>query len=314
MQVDKLRLALPLAYTSFQQSTSGTSPDPNYNPEYYINYEPTTGNIASQQRYRDVLTSYQWGYSGQLPVATYHNADRTPPLSTDLSRGNEASSTGFESGVGAGGNPNEDYWNMTSSGQNFISSTAHTGNFSWHLGAATNGFNYGPGRLFSPVRQQLKYRFSAWVKTDAGFGANNGRLVLGVNRQDGSQVQGNSSCYQATSFSDTAGQWQYVEVILDLNAAHTSLGIAPSAEQFQLNAYVYNADGQAFLVDDMRFQPVDAAIVTYTYDAQSRQPTSISDARSYPTYYEYDAQQRLLLVKDHRKGIRQALEYHYQQH
>lgn len=66
--------------------------------------------------------------------------------------------------------------------------------------------------------------------------------------------------------------------------------------------------GTAF--DDIRIHPVDASMVTYTYDPNGN-VTSSTDAKSLTTYYEYDNFQRLRNVRDYQKNIIKTICYNY---
>jgi YD repeat-containing protein len=63
--------------------------------------------------------------------------------------------------------------------------------------------------------------------------------------------------------------------------------------------------------DDIRIYPIDAQIVTYTFEPLSG-VTSITDNKGAPTYYEYDAFQRLINVKDKDGNIIKHVDYHFQ--
>lgn len=274
----------------------------------------TKGNPVSIVKDGEIISSYVWGYGGTLLTAKISNASRVAPVPGTPSLGNEAGYVGFESGTAsAGTDPDEDYWNMPTTANNYVAPVAHTGNFSWHLGAGNGNLNYSPGRAFRPVRQQLRYKFSAWIKTEAGFGEGDGRMVLQLNRQDGSSTGSTPNCYQVSYFGSTNDRWRYVEVVVDLNAAHASLGLPVSAtgEQLQVSAYVYNVGNAGLFMDDVRFQPVESLMTTATH-APGTGPTSQSDANGHATYYEYDGLQRLRLVKDWQGNVLKHFEYHYQ--
>lgn len=325
-EVNELETAQPLARSAYASPTWQTylggfgqsmygvcTTDPKLNAKLTFTQYSPGANVRGLTKTGDVRMGYLWGYNQTLPVANITNAICTAPNYYDPKIGNEASYLGFESGTAsAGTDANEDYWGVSETpGLNYFIANAHTGNYAWHL-AGTGNFNYGPTRVFSPERQQLRYKLSGWVKTDAGFGNNDGRLVLAVNRQDGTQAGGTPNCYQAISFGDTNGKWRYIEVFLDLNAAHNSLGLplASTSERLQVVAYAYNAGTTAFLIDDMRFQPAESVMTTYTHRPLVG-VSSISDENSRPTYYEYDEFQRLTAVKDQEGNIIKANSYNY---
>lgn len=315
-QLDQLRLTAPLPFSSFQRSAPGLTPHPNYQLEQYADYEAATGNMRSMRKADAPLLSYQWGYRSQLPVATFLNADRSMPDPNTPALGNEASYQGFEGSPAAEYDPALDYWHYMSAAPsgNYMVSDAHTGNAAWRVGASL-GRNWGATRTFQPARQNLRYKLSAWVKTDAGFPANGGSLLLTVSNTNGTFLNC-AECSKEVFFDDTKnGQWQYVEVILDLGMAHTQTGVPLNqtpGNQLRLLADNSTVSNAGYLIDDLRFQPVEAQATTFTYNPESRQPTSMADARSYPTFYEFDGLQRLQVVKDHRRSIQKHFEYHYQ--
>lgn len=62
--------------------------------------------------------------------------------------------------------------------------------------------------------------------------------------------------------------------------------------------------------DDIRIFPSDAQMTTYTYD-NAGNVTSSMDAKGLTTYYEYDAMQRLMNVRDKDRNIVKHIDYHY---
>jgi hypothetical protein len=321
-------LSQPVVYNSSNFAASSMSATPAPDVRYYelqqtLAYESNTSNLASFQPARGAMTSYQWSYAdpstdlSQLAVASFHNANRTPPVTSLPARGNEASYLSFESGLKVDEVPAEDYWRnlavATTAGT--LSTDKFTGLYSWRMGPATGSPNIGPTRVFQPTRQQLRYKLSAWVKTDAGFTANAGKLSLTVADASG----GNLSCAECSktiSFGATQGQWLYVEVLIDLNAVHMQTGIpvnTTAANQLQITASTSNTGSLGYLIDDMVFQPVDAQATTYTYDAATRQPLSNCGPNNHPVLYEYDDLQRLKVVKDMRGNILKYSDYHYAQ-
>lgn len=74
-----------------------------------------------------------------------------------------------------------------------------------------------------------------------------------------------------------------------------------------VTSYQINLTGQ---VDDVRFYPVGAQMITYTYKPLVG-VTSISDPSNQIQYYEYDLKGRLNVVRDANKYIVQHTNYHY---
>ena len=79
------------------------------------------------------------------------------------------------------------------------------------------------------------------------------------------------------------------------------------AETSKISLIVMN---EGMMVDEVRIHPVGAQMTTYTYNPLIG-ITSETDANNLTTYYEYDNHNRLQLLKDQRKDIRQHYQYVY---
>jgi hypothetical protein len=64
-------------------------------------------------------------------------------------------------------------------------------------------------------------------------------------------------------------------------------------------------------IDELRLYPLGALMTTYTY-TPSVGITSMADASSSLTYYEYDTFQRLMNIRDKDRNIIKHMDYHYQ--
>jgi len=64
------------------------------------------------------------------------------------------------------------------------------------------------------------------------------------------------------------------------------------------------------MIDELCLYPATAQMVTYSYDPLVGQ-TSMSDVKGYITYYEYDALQRLINVRDQSGNITKSICYNY---
>jgi hypothetical protein len=64
-------------------------------------------------------------------------------------------------------------------------------------------------------------------------------------------------------------------------------------------------------IDEVRIYPADAQMVSFTYNPMLGM-TSQCDARNQVSYYEYDALDRLLLIRDENRKIIKLFEYKYQ--
>lgn len=83
---------------------------------------------------------------------------------------------------------------------------------------------------------------------------------------------------------------------------------------WQLSDYqVFNGErvtlSGAEAYDDIRIQPFDATLITYTYNSLVGM-TSSTDSKGYTTYYSYDGLQRLITLKDNNGNIIKNIDYH----
>ncbi|AWW28896.1 hypothetical protein DN752_01420 [Echinicola strongylocentroti] len=65
-----------------------------------------------------------------------------------------------------------------------------------------------------------------------------------------------------------------------------------------------------FYIDDVRLHPIDAQMITYTYDPLVGM-TSETDPNGITIYYEYDDFNRLKSIKDHEGNVLETYNYHY---
>lgn len=250
-------------------------------------------------------TSSIYSYQGALPIAIVTNARNA----TGHFVGMDASYVGFETNDESSYHPDNDYWALN--GANEFSSDAHTGNWSRKIVAGNP--TYGPTRDFTPEMpgQTRKYVVSCWVKTESGYNSNGGRLLIHSqhNGGNGNTYPSQSGAWIETSIGPTGGEWVYKEATIDLELLRQY--VHPDS-LLQIRAYVVNNDpSHYFLVDDIRFHPVDANMSTFAYDNLTWKVTSITDANNVTTYYEYDAAGRLSIVRDQDRKILSKNIYHY---
>lgn len=295
-KIYKLDLNEPINQTSFTTSAiigSHLFFDNHYRLLGIYNSYTTSGNLIEMTKEGGISTNYLWSYSNTLPIAQTINA-----------KASESGYTSFES---------EDklLWSINPSPQNTVISTdAHSGSFSCEIAA---GGTFGPTRYFLPSNQNGKYLVSCWVKTPAGFGASSGKLVINTthNTLNSTSVYPNiSPAYQSVDFSSTNGHWQYVEAEIDLAKIRQVSGIANTAV-LKIRIFPINADvTYSFLVDDIRFRPSDAQMISYTYKPLVG-TTGESDVSDQLVTYEYDEFNRLKIIRDNKGKIRNKIIYHY---
>lgn len=249
----------------------------------YSNYD-SLGNLMQFHKKDDLATSYLWSYNQTYPVASLTNGKFS--LDPTLS---EAAYIGFESYEKTNNNPDNDFWNIDREGQSFTTD-AKVGKYAWYMTT-----DYGPTRKVKPASPKSVYTFSGWAKTPASF---SGECYF-VLCADGTGDAG----WTAVSIGNTGGKWKYFEVTLNLGNIGSSIST--------ICAYPWKRSGSEVTVDELRLQPTDAQMTTYTYSPLLGM-TSKTDPNGITTYYEYDSFGRLKNVKDHEWNILKQTLYHYQ--
>ena len=67
---------------------------------------------------------------------------------------------------------------------------------------------------------------------------------------------------------------------------------------------------QGYFIDELRIQPVDAMMTTYTY-ALSDKISSITQPDNTTAYFQYDSFWRVKNILDHKGNILENYKYHY---
>jgi hypothetical protein len=287
-KVYKSEFTTPFSFNSFTYFNGtdvnkdiryGTIPETSYDL-----YNTTNGNLSQGTSRNGIVTSYLWSYNQTYPVANLTNGKfaSDPTLS-------EAAYIGFESYEKTNNNPDNDYWSIDREGQLFTTD-AKVGKYAWYMTT-----DYGPTRKVKPYSQTGIYTFSGWAKTPSSF---SGECYF-VLCADGTGDAG----WTAVSIGNTGGKWKYFEVTLNLGNIGSSIST--------ISAYPWKRSGSEVTVDELRLQPTDAQMTTYTYKPLVGM-TSKTDPNGITTYYEYDSFGRLKNVKDHEWNILKQTQYHYQ--
>jgi YD repeat-containing protein len=132
-----------------------------------------------------------------------------------------------------------------------------------------------------------KYRYSAWFFS---YGTS---VMIVKDKSDANP--------SLTVDIPTGGQWRYFEKVFEKSSFS---GVT------EIRCEIRYTGGTKVYVDDVRFQPVDAQMTTYTYDPLVG-ISSITDPRNQSTKYEYDEFGRLEFIKDYNGNILQKYDYHY---
>ncbi|MBU0476037.1 MAG: hypothetical protein KKF62_17965 [Bacteroidetes bacterium] len=218
-------------------------------------------------------TTTKWAYNNLRPTAVIKNANT-----------NECGYASLEDG-----------WEDWESGGSSISTSAvHSG-----ISSSYSNNDYGPTKYFyvtNGIDKNKTYIFEAWVKNSSGNATIN---IVTRNSADQDIVS-------KSAVSDGVSGWQHISVEITPEDM-TSL---PSDGHLRVFCGFIGA-GNSGYIDDIRFYPADAEMVSFTYNPITLQPTSSMDANSIPIYYTFDEFQRLSSIKDHNYNLLEKYEYYY---
>jgi hypothetical protein len=169
----------------------------------------------------------------------------------------------------------------------------HTGKYSGRITNATSGESicHSTKWLTISPAAPAKYKYSGWIFSNGP----QVEIILFMKRN------GESGYYSYIDNITTTvtGKWVYLEKEF----------IVP-ADVTQLNLRIDNNSTGTVWYDDIRLHPAAAVMVTYTY-----MPlvgiTSRSDGNSRPMHYEYDAFNRLTLIRNQDNYIVKKICYNY---
>ncbi len=247
-----------------------------------INGWQKTGEIMTYDRYSGSLQSraangqfsaQKHGYDQSLPLLNAYNARYTEVAysgAEDLSSANNASHFGGEV--------------MDASR---ASTYAHTGKWSSELKSNQSGFTYKAQTVanntdLTNVRVGKKYRLSAWVHA-SDLASANCKLYA---KLDGVEVA-------ATTIRNAevrkAGDWYQINTSFIIPSTAFNKNLVVGCR------HVDNSTTNVF-VDDFRFQPVEATMAAYVYDAKTEQISATLDNDNFFTRYQYDVSGRPLRV------------------
>jgi hypothetical protein len=267
------------------------------------------GYCMSKVNEGNIPTSYMYGYYRSLLIAKVYNADRS-----------QFAYAGFEGGTLA-----DDWWPLANG--NLVrwydspywviipsKSYIYSGRQSVRIPKSTGSFMFGPTKDITPSQQTGKYKFSCYVRTDAV--TNNMAAIVIHTKLAGDNTQtiypNIPQAYITTPIPNTNGTWQYIEAIIDLGYIRQSQNI-PDTTKLSLRAYPMSLDANNFIyIDELRIHPMDAEMVTYTYDVLNG-PDSETDLNGYTKFIQYDGFGRIQCIKDNDGNIVRRYKYQYKQ-
>jgi hypothetical protein len=289
----------PLSTTAYAPVAFATTANPALlvdktvlTPKLTFDSYDAKGNTLGTTAEGGTTTAYLWGYDNSLPIAKVDNA-----IATEIFHSN------FEEGLG---------WQ-----------TSATPNVSTNFSYDTQRLRTGKkaGVMNCPNPQDMNHSFSTTPLT-ISLTASKKFVLSGWVYSEGPTAQLWLFMYQPgqTGYGYTqvdwvalnpqlpgsTNKWVYLQKEIDVPASITSLNV-------RLTNY-YNTQstgGGRVWFDDIRLYPAAAQMTTYTHQPEVG-VTSISDANNKPAIYEYDALQRLSIVRDQDGNILKQMEYHYQ--
>ncbi|WP_448103702.1 carbohydrate binding domain-containing protein [Pedobacter panaciterrae] len=280
-----LERTAPVALASFKFSNQvlGTFPslnsgnifgmDTKYKLRVSYNKYDLLGNILEQEITTGQKYSYKWGYKEQYPIAEVKN-----------STVNELYSQNFEEPeLGLDFEANVVYDNTR----------AHTGKYSGRIinPNATEFVSHSSKRLDVILTAPKKFTFSGWVYS------NGPSVQLFLFMMKAGETGYNT--YYDHMQTTVTNKWVYMKKEFTV-----------PADVVQMFLRLDNNAAGTVWFDDLRIQPSDAAMSTYTYDPMVGMTSMIDDSGK-TVYYEYDTFQRLMNIRDQNWDIIKHYDYHY---
>jgi RHS repeat-associated protein len=280
----------------------------NFSSDYQLKLQydkyDNVGNLLQYHKKDAPPVSIEWDVAKNLSIAQFKNAHYNDPDVTII--GNECSFSGFESGMP------DDGWSTTT-----IDNIGHTGAKSALINYESSV--YGPTKDFFPDNQLQKFRLSCWIKirrVDPNSTAL-GYLIIHSkhnNDADNTAYPNTQGSYIQTQIPpDNFGDvWHYYEAVIDLKAMHDYLIANTVDEPLRLRCYPVRPPACDMWIDDIRFEALPSQTQSLTYNTLfTTQPSSVSDERSTPAFYEYDSFGRLSIANDFDHNVLKDYQYNY---
>ncbi|WP_158829407.1 hypothetical protein [Mucilaginibacter lacusdianchii] len=306
----------------------------------YEGYDGRNGNLINFSKNSGVKFAYQWGYNESLPIVSSINAQNdvktyTPetqagflPLSQNNGRGSITFTTYYKGNVRLAirltGAPSKPFtFALSLSSERYLTNINLCFGFNdpTYCGPASKDYielgNLEPGTYtlsiigvfypgdFTTIQAGIDYSFQGRKTVTTGMkeffydGFEESPMVPAFAGHTGAKytvntlvnwVRPNLRQYVISYWYKVNNIWKYSGENDYTKDSYTLIGS-------DVNAY-----------DDVRIQPKDAQLTTYTYEPQIG-ITSITNDNGQTTFFEYDAFQRLSLIRDNRRNIAKQVLY-----
>lgn len=242
-------------------------------PRFWFHYYDSNGNVLSTAREKGPTASYIWGYNKQYPITSTTNGDMKEVYHQNFE----------EPELGLDFEANVIYDN----------SRSHTGKYSGRIinPNATEMVSHSSKRLNVSLAAAKKFTFSGWVYSTGPT------VQLFLFMMKAGETGYNT--YNDSMLTAVTGKWVYMKKEF----------LVP-ADVVQMFLRLDNNSVGTVWFDDLRIQPSDAAMSTYTYEPLVGMTSEIDDSGK-TVYYEYDTFQRLMHVKDLNGNILKKYNYHF---
>ncbi len=240
-------------------------------------YSPN-GNALEEENILGIKSTAKFGYEHTLPYLVAQNAAYKHVL--------------FESFENNTNNIVEDYYILNTG--TITNITSHSGQKSLQI--SNNDELELKYSIVNNPQTQPDFDVKVWVK-EHGTNFNENPIQLRVFRAGGADF------YQDFDLVAEVGEWRLFEVTPDksqIDAADHGL-------------YIKNNSGGTIYIDDLRFQPVDAQMICYVYDVDTRRLLTSFDDQHFGLYYQYNAEGNLIRKQiETERGLKtiQQTQYH----
>lgn len=166
------------------------------------------------------------------------------------------------------------------------SSHAHSGKSSWQYSSGVQVFK---NLLFNNQLQAKGASVKLWLKSTNPHAAGNLHVL----------INGIASYCRKISQN---GEWSLYEARIEGSGWGTM--VPSSTQRFDVTLAYSLTSGEQVYIDDIRFQPLDAQMMTYVYDVASKRLLAQFDDQHFGLYYQYNEEGKLVRkMKETEKGM-----------